>query len=228
MIKNNLFGTILIILMVIFLLFASVQMIGIGSGINEVVIAENINSDLPAVKGAIDSSQVDEKVDNTQLVNLIMDRPMFSDTRLPIIESDEEVVEEEPPLEIEELKAKLMGVVITPENSYAMIVDEITNNSEVYTVGMPLEGEQGGWSLSEITQRKVVFTSEDNKTTELELEVFGGTSSSPSNSATPDVSGSNTTSEIQEKIEKKKNADDIRKKIAERRAQMRADALKKK
>jgi type II secretory pathway component PulC len=228
MIKNNLFGTVLSLLLVIFLLFASVQMIGFGNDLDEIVVTDDINSDLPQVKESMEASETNEKVDHTQLVNLIMDRPMFSDTRLPPIEVEDGPIEVESPLEIADLKAKLMGVVITPENSYAMIVDEITKNREVYSVGMPLEGEQGGWSLSEITQRKVVFTSEDNKTAELELEVFGGTAGTQSNSVAVEVSGAEATNEIQEQLDKKKNADDIRKKIAERRAQMRAEALKKK
>ena len=228
MIKNNLFGTILILLMVVFLLIGSVQMIGIGGGIKEVIVADDINADLPRVINTGTNTETNNKVDNTQLVNDIKGRPMFSDTRLPFIETteDEGLVGE--PLVIGELKAKLMGVVISPETSYAMIVDEITKNREVYTVGMPLDGEQGGWTLTEITQRKVVFTSEDNKTEELELKVFGGTSSPTSKSASANAAGNKRTNQVQEKLEKKKNADDIRKKIAERRAQMRADALKKK
>ncbi len=229
MIKNNLFGTILVVIMVLFLVVASIQMVGIGSRINKVVIPEDINADLPKVRNAVANTETDEKVDNSQLVDLIKKRPMFSDSRIPFVEDDESVVDENENVDIPELKAKLMGVVITPESSYAMIVDETTKNREVYTVGMPLEGEQGGWSLSEITQRKVVFTSEDNKTTELELEVFGGTAGPAGKSASSKKADNrNKSSENQEKLEKKKNADDIRKKIAERRAQMRADALKKK
>lgn len=228
MIKNNLFGTILVILMVVFLLLASVQIVGIGSGIKEIVVAEDINEGLPKITAAVNNANLDEKIDNTDLVNVINARPMFSDTRLPYIEEELEVTTEGEPEDIPELKAKLKGVVITPESSYAMIVDEITKNREVYTVGMPLDGEQGGWSLTEITQRKVVFTSEDNKTTELELEVFGGTAGPANKSAKKDVASTNKATKLQEKLEKKKNADDIRKKIAERRAQMRAEALKKK
>jgi type II secretory pathway component PulC len=228
MIKNNIFGTILVLLMVVFLLVASIQMVGVGSGVKSAVVSEDINADLPKIQNAI-NNDADEKLDNTQLLNNIKDRPMFSDTRMPFEEEDladtgtlvEDVV-------IEPLKAKLMGVVITPESSYAMIVDEASKKSEVYTVGMPLEGDQGGWSLTEITQRKVIFTSEDNEITELELEVFSGTAGPAKNSATPKVAGTNKATEDQKKLEKKKNADDIRKKIAERRAQMRADALKKK
>ena len=156
---------------------------------------------------------------------------MFSEDRLPFVEPEIEVAEDdESKPDIPELKVMLTGVVITPEQSYAMILDTTTNLRETYKVGMPLDGEQGGWTLNSIQSRKVTFVSDDNETAELELEVYSqqlkvGKQAGKNRSSKDKDSDTNKSENIRE--EKKKNADDIRKKIAERRAQMRAEAAKK-
>ena len=228
MIKNNFFGTVLVSLLILLLLIASFQMLGFGNDIKQIQKPDDINESLPKIK-INNSDAVDSSLDKTkELMEGIQARPMFSSSRTPYLEPEIEVVIEDPPLEINELKAKLTAVVITSDNRYVMIHDELTNEKLIYKEGMPLEGEQGGWSLTEISPRKVLFTSEDNKTQELELEVFaakGGASKASQSRTTSQANKADK--EKQAKIEKKKTADDIRKKIAERRAKMRAEALQK-
>ena len=231
MIKNNLLGQILIALLVLFLLISSIQMFGWGQGINEVKIDPENQIKLPVVPSGNASNDLhDDQNNDKQLISNITNRPLFSDSRKPFVEEldtgDGENKDEEI-LAINELKAQLTGVVITPEHSYAMILDNLTNERETYKVGMPLNGEQGGWTLSEIHNRKVVFVSDDEKSEELELEVFSGKMMAGGAVKKGVAKGATKRQNLSRK-DKKKNADDIRKKIAERRAQMRAEAAKKK
>jgi len=230
MIKNNFLGQIMIGIIVLFLLISSIQMFGWGLGINKIQIDENSIAGLPKVPQNTSSENQVANVDSKLLLEEIGTRPMFSSDRKPFVEIEIEVVDE-PQEEVDELKVKLTGVVITPEQSYAMILDPATNQRETYQVGMPLDGEQGGWTLNSIQSRKVTFVSDDNQTAELELEVYskklkaGKQASSMSNSS--EKSEKDQKQKDTSREEKKKNADDIRKKIAERRAQMRAEAAKK-
>jgi len=242
MIKNNFLGQILVGALVVFLLVSSIQMFGWGQGIDAVELDKENPPELPNVPNVKKEKSDTLKEDSKNLLTTINTRPMFSDSREPFKEDETDLstgTEEEP---VSELKAQLTGVVITPEHSYAMILDTITNERETYKVGMPLVGEQGGWTLNVIQGRKVVFVSDDDKSEELVLEVHSGglkagTKTKKDNKNNKDSKNKVASNEVSQnpnkktkdtdKNDKKKNADDIRKKIAERRAQMRADAAKK-
>ncbi len=237
MMRNNFIGQLLIGALVFFLLLSSVQMFGWGQGIDSVELTEGGSATLPDMPKATKSTEENSDEDKKLIMDTIQTRPMFSTTREKFVEALTEIdgsdIDSEP---VSELKAQLTGVVITPEQSYAMILDTITNERETYKVGMPLEGEQGGWTLDSIQSRKVVFVSDDDKTEELELQVYSGglkagTASKKNIKGKPVPKGHKEPPTGKDKKEskndKKKNADDIRKKIAERRAQMRADAAKK-
>lgn len=232
MIKNNLLGQILIGFLVVFLLISSVQMFGWGLGIDKVELTEEGAIKIPTLPKGVQDASIDSEDDKKKMMGYISERPMFSDTRKPF-EPPIEVVDPNDPENLPptvDIKAQLTGVVITPEQSYAMILDTLTNQRVTYEVGMPLEGEQGGWTLNSIQSRKVTFVSDDEKTAELELEVFSGAlkaGSSKNKRANNQKAQSNNANKKLTKQDKKKNADDIRKKIAERRAQMRAEAAKK-
>jgi hypothetical protein len=238
MIKNNLFGQILIGLLVFFLLFSSAQMFGWGVGIDAVEEGEVGVSSIPSLPKVVQENNNISPDDRKKMKEVINAQPMFSNNRTPFVEEVEVPTGEDDEGPIPELKAQLTGVVITPTQSYAMILDTLTNQRDTYKVGMPLQGEQGGWTLNTIQSRKVVFVSDDDKTEELELAVFNGDlNTTAGKSSKPqlvakltggkdkaeDKKGSNPDN----KKDNKKNADDIRKKIAERRAKMRADAAKK-
>lgn len=232
MIKNNLLGQILIGLLVFFLLLSSIQMFGWGQSIDKVVIDPENKIQIPVLPKVTKQDEV--KKDDKLLIDSITKRPMFSVTRTPFVAPEDPTDGKDTVLdEVHELNAQLTGVVITPEGSYAMIMDGVTNKKETYKVGMPLSGEQGGWTINSIQSRKVMFVSVDDKTAELELDVFTGTLKAGGKTGKKQVKKQAQVAENknndnqQNKKDKKKNADDIRKKIAERRAQMRADAAKK-
>jgi len=229
MVKNNLLGQILIGLLVLFLLISSIQMFGLGQGIDQVVIGEENQISVPEIPYNNQKEDAKQSIDGKKLISTIVNRPMFSLTRAPFVSEEPIDTEIEGSMEVEinELQAKLTGVVITPEHGYAMILDNITNQRETYKIGMPLEGEQGGWTLTEIHNRRVVFTSDDEKSAELELEVFSGKLKSGGKNKNGKKNKKTADVKQLSRKDKKKNADDIRKKIAERRAQMRAEAAKK-
>ena len=234
--KNNLFGQVLIIALAIFLVIASIQMLGWGNSIEEIQIDEENLPELPVVPKVADVEGSDVKTDGMDLLNKVNDNPLFSEDRKPFVEPIK-TTEELPELVISELKAQLTGVVITPEQTYAMILDTVTNERSTYQVGMPLEGEQGGWTLESIESRKVTLVSDDDKTEELELEVFSGDlgngkgkgknkGKNKKNEAEAVTASDDAKQETPD--DKRNSAEEIRRKIAERRAQMRANAAKDK
>ena len=226
MIKNNLLGQVLIGILVLFLLISSIQMFGWGQGISKVELDEESEVVIPSIPKSTALSAKDSKIDNNKILESIKQRPVFSVSREPFVEEEvEDNVTDTDKVEIAELKAKVTSIVITPEQSYAMVLDNTTNKRETYTVGMPLDGEQGGWTINSIQPRKVVFVSEDNKTEEIELEVYSGSLKTKKGRNNKGKKGGKN--KPLSRKDKKKNADDIRKKIAERRAQMRAEAAKK-
>ena len=231
MLKNNLLGQILLGLLILMLLIGSLLLF-FGGEIDEVEINPEDLTKLPAIPKPVGNNQNNDLNDSKSLIAGIIARPMFSDTRQPFVE--EEVTDENDPTKenvvINEIKATVTGIVITPEQSYAMIVDSTTNQRMTYKVGMPLEGEQGGWTLNSIESRKVTFVSDDEKTAELELELFKGSVQAGKVAGKNRRNNKNAKGQNKKppsRKDKKKNADDIRKKIAERRAQMRAEAAKK-
>jgi len=235
MIKNNILGQLLIGAIVLFLLISSIQMFGWGVGVQSVTVDEDNLTGIPKVPNTVSTTEKMTNEDSKIVLEEIGIRPLFRPDRKPYVEPviDEENVPGEDVV-VNELKAQLTGVVITPEQSYAMILDTTTNERETYKVGMPLDGEQGGWTLNSIQSRKVVFVSDDDKKVELELEVYGKqlnagkkAGKNRKKSKKDKSSDKNSTTSNVSKDDKKKNADDIRKKIAERRAQMRAEAAKK-
>ena len=235
MIKNNILGQLLIGTIVLFLLISSIQMFGWGVGVQKVSVDEDNLTGLPKVPTTVSTTEKMTNEDSKIVLEEIAKRPLFSVDRTPFVEpeiEDSGLPTEDVP--VNELKAQLTGVVITPEQSYAMILDTTTNERETYKVGMPLDGEQGGWTLNSIQSRKVVFVSDDDKKVELELEVYGqqlnAGKQSGRNKNRPKKGESSQKGDNNKNVsrdDKKKNADDIRKKIAERRAQMRAEAAKK-
>jgi hypothetical protein len=238
MIKNNLFGLVLIGLLVFFLLFSSAQMIGWGVGIDAVEAGDVDETNIPSLPKGVQEPIAILVDDRKKMKEGINARPMFSNNRIPFVVEVDTPTEDPDDGPTGELKAELTGVVITPTQSYAMILDTLTNERDTYKVGMPLQGEQGGWTLNTIQSRKVVFVSDDEKTEELELSVFKGdlntnAGKKSKHQLVDKLTGGKQKQEDKkdnskdDKKDNKKNADDIRKKIAERRAKMRADAAKK-
>jgi len=194
-------------------------------------------------EGRTDADEVEVDVPETGLqefsaYSAIIERPVFfSDRRLPVVEApadpEEGIAEEDEVEEIEDLKAAVAGIVITPEMKLAMVADEQAGKTLVLREGMSLEGEQAAWKLETIEPRKVSFVSVDGRQTDLELQVHTSGLKAPAAASRPSESQQQAPQEPEQATregeqqasdEARARAEEIRRRVAERRAQLRAEA----
>ncbi|MEX0915889.1 MAG: hypothetical protein WDZ60_08345, partial [Wenzhouxiangellaceae bacterium] len=171
----------------------------------------------------------------------IIERPMFfAERRLPVIElagTDDAPVDDEPEpvpeVEIPELGASVAGIIITPELKLAMITDNSSNETHVLREGMAMAGDKSAWRLAEIRSRGVQFETDGGRTEDLELTVETSalqTGAPPRRQAVAngqqqdqDAAAEQGNGEDAES-EARARAEEIRRRVAERRAQLRAEA----
>jgi hypothetical protein len=188
--------------------------------VSEAELADGALTDLPALA---ESPPLDG-------FSVIVQRPLFNETRLPIIEveadSDIAEVEDIPPDETE-LEVELSGIVITPTLRMATLKRQDGQKSLVAIEGNYLEGEFGSWQLTQVGSRKVTLVSGSGKELQLELQVHDERIEPPESLVEP-VSEQTASAEeqqlIQENGEPLTRADEIRQRIAERREQLRQQA----
>jgi len=117
------------------------------------------------------------------------------------------------------LNVQLTGVIIDEAHQVrvAMLLDKARNLPVSLKVGMPLEGDQGAWTLVELKPRVAVFRNAAAETSEVELET---STVAPKAAPKPRAGGS--------KAPPKPGAapagNDLAKRIEERRRQMREQA----
>ncbi|MGA8277943.1 MAG: hypothetical protein WB784_07085 [Rhodanobacteraceae bacterium] len=161
-------------------------------------------------------------------------RPLFNDDRQPTpLDEGDDATDEAAPAS--PLNVTLTGVIVTPKVRIALVRDNVRNQSLALKVGMPLEGDQASWTLTEIKPRSAVFRSAADEDTEIELE----TAAAPSRLALPGRTAQRPGSKAA--ALKGKGAfsvhppgdqgtsgsnSDLAKRIAERRRQMREDAAR--
>jgi len=228
--KNNLFTNGLIVFIGLMMLLAALQIFGWGQGVDSLEPEAFDISQLNQLD--VDSIAAVSEVDDN-LITKITTAPLFNTDRLPYVAEDlaEGFDTENEPTVVEPLKARVTSVMIVDDTSYAMVVDEVSNEKVTLAQGMPMPGEQGLWVVESIEPRMVTFSSEGNEPVSLELEVFDGKLNGKSNLAKKPATRANNRSNRNEankpqEITQKNSAEEIRKKIAERRAQMRANAAK--
>ncbi len=171
---------------------------------------------------------------------VITERPVFfEDRQLPEIDTGEEadegaetevaVVEEVPDLE-----ARVAGIIITPDLRLAMIADPRGQDTVVLREGMALEGDLSAWKLEEIKARSVRFATDSGRSADLELIVetdalsSGAPSRPPPNArqaaAEPSADAATEPVDNEAQAAARARAEEIRRRVAERRAQLRAEA----
>jgi general secretion pathway protein N len=95
-------------------------------------------------------------------------RPVFNEDRKPTPdEPGDDSSTPQPPSA--PLNIALTGVVLTPELRLAMVQDKGKNSSVALKEGMPMPGDQGGWTLTRINQRSVIFREVSGDEIEVEL-----------------------------------------------------------
>lgn len=121
------------------------------------------------------------------------------------------------------LNVTLTGIILDEKNNVrvAMLMDKTRNQATALRVGMPLEGDQASWTLIELKPRSAVFKSAANETTEIPLETAAAaTPASPQRGHAPIRQLPNAARGGATAV----NAQDLARRIEERRKQMREDA----
>ncbi len=164
-----------------------------------------------------------------QVVN---EKPVFNESRQPVID---DVIENDPDgvdeFEVKDAPdVKLTGVVITPSMKIASLTPA---NGDIETVraheGESLTGEFVGWQVAAVNPRTVILESRDGQSLELDLQVHDTKIQEPVASVAPELSktaqaGANqSTVAADENGEPLSRAEQIRQRIAERRAELRQE-----
>lgn len=169
-------------------------------------------------------------------------RPIFNEDRKPTPIGPDDPITPPPPTVA--LNVALTGVILTPELHMAMIQDKAKNNSISLKEGMPMPGDQGGWTLAEVKQRSAIFKEMSGDEVEVEL-TMAVASPKPGSAASkaggpPAKAGAPATAQagartgappppVQPGQSNPQAAEQLQRRIEERRKQMRdeAERLKK-
>jgi hypothetical protein len=166
-----------------------------------------------------------------QVVN---EKPVFNESRIPVID-DEESTDEGLTDEIEVKGApdvRLTGVVITPAMKIASLTPADSNLETVRAhEGESLTGEFVGWQVTAVKPRTVVLESRDGQSLELDLQVHDAKIQEPVAPVAAPTSAALTNaqalagkkSEATGDDEPLSRAEQIRQRIAERRAELRQE-----
>lgn len=157
------------------------------------------------------------------------ERPLFNADRRPIPVPAAPGAADAAPVAAAPLDVTLTSVILSGEMKIAILLDKKTNKTQSVKVGATLEGEQSGWKLIELASRKAVFEGPSGRS-EVELRVFDGSGGqaptpvassepAPEGAVQPDPNGLAADPQSPES-----RAELIRKRIEERRRQMREEA----
>jgi general secretion pathway protein N len=137
-----------------------------------------------AAGGAIDQDTVHLPPESDFAV--IAERPVFNDDRRPGPEDSADTASETPPPS--PLNISLTGTVLAgkPDVRIAMVRENGKAQTIALKEGMPLPGEQGAWTLTEVKKRSAVFKSSAGEEVEVELAVA---SAGPKPGAPPRAGG---------------------------------------
>ncbi|MBU6199512.1 MAG: hypothetical protein KGI64_09125 [Xanthomonadaceae bacterium] len=94
-------------------------------------------------------------------------RPLFNDDRKPTPDTPD--TPEVPPPPKVPLNIALTGIILTPQLHLAMVHDKLKNTDVALKEGMPMEGDQGGWTLTKIKPRSAIFRETSGEEVEVEL-----------------------------------------------------------
>jgi hypothetical protein len=181
-------------------------------------------------ESAIAALDIPELADSEPLETyvVITERPVFNESRQPVIEEEETEDEEELVEEVEAPDVQLSGIIITPTIRMATLRSAELNESLVAFEGQPLEGNFGSWQVSRIGAREVTLSSAAGESLDLKLEVHNARIATPPKPAEPDkVSEDEPADQVSENGEPLSRAEEIRQRIAQRREELRRAAEEK-
>lgn len=157
-------------------------------------------------------------------------RPLFNADRQPIpidaSTGEEAEAEEAPPPE--PLDVTLTSVILSGDFAVAMITDNQSKTSQSVRLGSHLEGDRSAWRLVKLQPRAAVFEGPTGEM-RVELRVFdgtGGVAPTPVASTEGQPQEESQNAEEGEAMDPESRAEMIRRRIEERRRQMREEAAR--
>ena len=203
-------------------LAALIQLAGYGRGYGWLPADEGAAGDLG---GEIDRKPF--KIPALASFSQVDSRPLFNEDRMPTPVSEGEPDAEGPPPV--PLNVTLTGVIIvrqsesTPELRVAMVRDNLRNETVALKVGMPLSGDQAGWTLVALAPRLATFKNASDETAEIELYPAAAQPQPPGVQRPPAVAPAPAGAPVPGKQDNAAESD-LAKRIEERRRQMREEA----
>jgi hypothetical protein len=163
---------------------------------------------------------------------VINERPVFNESRLPVIDEDVETPDEvvdDPTIAVKDAPdVRLTGIIITPGMKIASLTPADGDLESVMAhEGESLIGEYVGWKVSAVNPRNVVLESRDGRKLELELLVHDVKIKEPPKPAPTEQTAQNESgqpvADVDEDDEPLSRAEQIRQRIAERREELRRE-----
>jgi len=160
-------------------------------------------------------------------LQVINQKPVFNETRQPMVSAIEDGEEgEDLTVAIKDAPdVRLTGVIITPDMKIASLTPADEKQEGVMAhEGQPLTGEFVGWLVSSVSPRLVVLESRDGQRLELELQVHDVKIKEPPK---PVVSAEPVSNQGEQPVDEHgqplSRAEQIRQRIAERREELRRE-----
>jgi len=189
--------------------------------------AEGVDNSVLELPTLADSQPIDT-------YSVITERPLFNESRQPILDSDS--LADDIPLELDDAVGKpeveLSGVVITPTLRIAMLKRKDDATSLVAFEGMPIEADFGNWHVSEVQKRSAILKSGSGEELHLEMKVHDAKIEQPDpppQAASETVASSASAPSTASAADRPdgqplSRAEEIRQRIAERREELRREA----
>lgn len=160
---------------------------------------------------------------------VIGERPLFNPDRRPQPSEAAPAAVTDAPAAPVELDLVLTSVIIAGDTKIAVVAERSGENSQSVKLGQALTGNQAGWKLVELQPRQAVFEGPGGRS-QVGLRVFdgvGGQAPTPAavESAPVQVETTENAPPAEEQTPEQR-ADMIRKRIEERRRQMREEAAR--
>jgi general secretion pathway protein N len=151
-------------------------------------------------------------------------RPLFNDDRKPTPDTPD--APDTPPPPKVPLNIALTGIILTPQLQLAMVHDKLKNKDVALKEGMPMDGDQGGWTLTRINPRSAVFRETSGEEVEVELSTAVAGPTPAANAPRPGAQAHVPPGRPPEAAPPAQNeqAQALQHRIEERRRQMREEA----
>jgi general secretion pathway protein N len=156
------------------------------------------------------------------------ERPLFNPDRRPAPRTEDGAPEPEPVPEQVELDVVLTSVVLAGDRRIAMVAQRDGGNPQAVRVGESLVGEQSSWRLQELAPRHAVFEGPRGRS-RVDLRVFdgtGGQAPTPTPATMADEVSPSAEADPDAEQSPESRAEMIRRRIEERRRQMREEAAR--